>query len=268
FVSVFTNTGGGNFNSSGFVPGGEPFAVAAGDFNGDGRTDLAVPAATGAVFNLNLFSGGPGGLVSGAIYVGPAFSPLHAADVNGDGHPDLVGALFMANAESGLLNNGDGTFPAPFLVNNPGVSLSSQATADFNGDGIPDRALASGQVQLGLGDGNDADVTNVLAGSGVAAADVDGNGTQDLLVGSTNFPAGKVALLINSPGYDNRTGGAVGFTVSVAPQVTAGANVSFTVTAVDASGNPVPGFLGTVDLDNTAPGSTSLGLLGQYTFTT
>jgi hypothetical protein len=86
-------------------------------------------------------------------------------------------------------------------------------------------------------------------------------------VGSPAFPPGKVALLLNSPGWDNRTGGATGFTVSVAPQVTAGANVSVTVTAVDALGNPVPGFLGTVDLDNSAPGSTSLGLVGQYTFT-
>src|SRR5262249_54448113 len=40
-----------------------------------------------------------------------------------------------------------------------------------------------------------------------------------------------------------------------------------TVTAVDALGNPVPGFLGTVDLDFTPAGSTALNLLGQYTFT-
>src|SRR5262249_56016866 len=101
--------------------------------------------------------------------------------------------------ERGLVKEGDGTFPAPFLVNNPGVSLSSQATADFNGDGIPDRALASGQVQLGLGDGNYGDVTNVLAGSGVAAADVDGNGTQDPPVGSTHFPPRKIPLPLHHP---------------------------------------------------------------------
>ena len=48
---------------------------------------------------------------------------------------------------------------------------------------------------------------------------------------------------------------------------TAGANASVTVTAVDALGNPVPGFLGTVDLDNTPAGSTALNLSGQYNFT-
>jgi hypothetical protein len=167
---------------------------------------------------------------------------------------------------SALLNNGNGTFPAPTVIANPGAILSSQATADFNGDGIPDKALGNGQVELGLGDGNFGDVITVPSEGGVAAADIDGNGTQDLLVGTPGSPS-NVILLLNSPGWDNRTGGAVGFTVSVAPQVTAGANVAVIVTAVDAAGSPVPGFLGTVDLDDTAHGSTSLGLLQQYTFT-
>src|SRR5262249_23537178 len=77
----------------------------------------------------------------------------------------------------------------------------------------------------------------------------------------------QVAFWPNSPGYDNRTGGAVGFTVSAPTQIAAGDNTSVTVTAVDALGNPVPGFLGTVDLDFTPAGSTALNLLGQYNFT-
>ncbi len=267
-VSAFLNTGGGNFTSSNLAPGGAPFALAAGDFNGDGRADLAVATAAPFGDDVALFSGqAGGGLQAAATYVGPAFGPLNAADLNADGHLDLVGIIPTVSAVSTLLNNGAGTFPAPVLVNNPGVALAAQATADFNGDGIPDLALAGGQVELGLGDGNFGDVTNLFGGSGVAAADVDGNGTPDLLFGSQAFPSGKVALLLNSPGWDNRTGGAVGFTVAVAPQVTAGANVSVTVTAVDASGNAVPDFLGTVDLDDSAPGSTSLKLVGQYTFT-
>jgi hypothetical protein len=76
-----------------------------------------------------------------------------------------------------------------------------------------------------------------------------------------------VAAWFNSPGYDNRTGGAVKFTVSAPTQIAAGDNTSVTVTAVDALGNPVPGFLGTVDLDFTPAGSTALNLAGQYTFT-
>ena len=127
-------------------------------------------------------------------------------------------------------------------------------------------------MQLGLGDGRFGDATTLAfpippGGSTVAAVDADGNGTVDVLVGNATYPTGQVAAWLNSPGYDNRTGGAVGFTVSAPTQIAAGDNASVTVTAVDALGNPVPGFLGTVDLDNTPAGSTALNLAGQYTFT-
>ena len=115
------------------------------------------------------------------------------------------------------LNNGNGTFPAPVEITNPGAILTSQVSADFNGDGIPDLALGNGQVELGLGDGNFGDTIAVPSEGGVAAVDIDGNGTQDLLIGSVGSPSG-VVLMLNSPGWDNRTGGAVGFTVSVAPR--------------------------------------------------
>ncbi len=263
-VSVFMNTGGGNFAvPTGNAFGALPQSLTAADFNGDGRSELAVSFFNShAVLLLSVQAGG--GLQTTAAYVANG-GALTTADLNGDAHPDLAEAVAPmsllnpppANFVSTLLNNGNGTFPAPVVIANPGAVLASQVSADFNGDGIPDKALGSGQVQLGLGDGNFG---------GVAAVDIDGNGTQDLLVGTPGSPSG-VDLLLNSPGWDNRTGGAVGLTVSVAPQVTAGSNVGVIVTAVDAAGNPVPGFLGTVDLDDTAPGSTSLGLLQQYTFT-
>ena len=85
--------------------------------------------------------------------------------------------------------------------------------------------------------------------------------------GWANYPAGQVAAWLNSAGFDNRTGGAVGFIVSAPSQITAGANDSVTVTAVDALGNPVTGFLGTVDLDDTPANSAALNFVGQYTFT-
>jgi FG-GAP-like repeat/FG-GAP repeat len=260
-VSVFTNSGSGNFAAASFsfATGGAGL-LAAGDFNGDGATDLAA--------GPNILNGQTGtGLQAGARYALPLTSPV-AADFNGDGHIDLAGAV--GNAIEPWLNNGDGTFPAPTFIPAAGVTLGSQATADFNGDGIPDLVTAStGRVQLGLGDGRFGDPTTLSfpAGSTVAAVDADGNGTTDVLVSSPSYPTGQVAAWLNSPGYDNRTGGAVGFTVSAPIQIAAGSNTSVTVTAVDALGNPVPGFLGTVDLDNTPAGSTALNLSGQYTFT-
>ncbi len=271
-VSVLTNTGGGSFSTATISLGnGEAGAPAAGDFNGDGITDLAVPTTTTLInvpgfSGVKVFDGHAGvGLQATTTYVQRIDFSV-GGDFNGDGHADLVGVA--SDLIEPWLNNGNGTFPLPSLVPAAGAALSSQATADFNGDGIPDLVTA-GQVKLGLGDGRFGDTTilPLLPNSTVAAVDADGNGTVDVLVGNPGYPTGQVAEWLNSPGYDNRTGGAVGFTISAPQQVAAGANVSVTVTAVDALGNPVAGFLGTVDLDNTPAGSTALNLSGQYTFT-
>ena len=151
-----------------------------------------------------------------------------------------------------LLDSGGGAFPAAHVVANPGVTLSSQATADFNGDGIPDRAILGSQgpeIDLGLGDGGFGDPTIIpAAATSVAAADLNGDGRPDLVLGDTLLGS-NVAELLNSPGWDNRTAGAVGFTVSAPQQVSAGGLFSVTVTAVDAAGNLVSGFHGTVNLD-------------------
>jgi hypothetical protein len=272
-VSVLTNTGGGSFSTATLgLGGGEAGAPAAGDFNGDGITDLAVPTTTTLInvpgfSGVKVFDGHAGvGLQAATTYVQRIDFPV-VGDFNGDGHSDLVGVF--GNTIEPWLNNGDGTFPMPKLIPAAGVTLAAQATGDFNGDGIPDLVTAStDQVQLGLGDGRFGDTITLplLPNSTVAAVDADGNGTVDVLAGNPGYPTGQVAEWLNSPGYDNRTGGAVAFTISAPQQATAGANTSVTVTAVDALGNPVPGFLGTVDLDNTPAGSTALNLSGQYTF--
>jgi hypothetical protein len=220
------------------------------------------------------FAGQLNGTFQTTTYLGGVGDILSAADVNGDGALDVVGSGFtpatFPTATAALLNTGGGIFPAARVGPNPGVTLRNQATADFNGDGIADRAVFAGQgleVDLGLGDGSFGDATFIPApADSGAAADVNGDGRPDLILGNAVLGS-DVGVLINSPGWDNRTGGAVGFTVSAPQQVTAGTTFSVTVTAVDAAGNPVPGFLGTVDLDDTPAGSTALNLLGQYTFT-
>jgi hypothetical protein len=132
----------------------------------------------------------------------------------------------------------------------------------------------TGQVELGLSDGRFGDTitlgipsTQFTPPNAIAAVDADGYGTIDVLVSNPSFyGTGQAAVWYNSPGYDNRTGGAVGFGVSAPTQIAAGDNTSVTITAVDALGNPVPGFLGTVDLDFIPAGATALNLASQYTF--
>src|SRR6516164_2262760 len=275
-VNVFTNTGGGNFSASILTlpTGSRTGLLTAGDFNGDGIADLAVPnniALLGT--SVNIFNGQLGnGLQPGITYASGLANPF-AADLNGDGKVDLAGTV--GNAVQPWLNNGTGQFPVPSLLPASGVTFGATASADFNGDGIADTVNANGQVQLGLGDGRFGDLTTLAFPSAalgfpttVAAVDADGNGTTDILVSNgADYPAGQDAAWLNSPGYDNRTGGAVNFVVSAPSQIAAGDNTSVTVTAVDALGNPVPGFLGTVDLDFTPAGSTALNLASQYTFT-
>ena len=73
------------------------------------------------------------------------------ADVNGDGHADLVVAngcqIGSCNngAVSVLLGNGDGTFQPAVSYSSGGQDAISVAIADVNGDGHPDIVVANGQ---------------------------------------------------------------------------------------------------------------------------
>ena len=76
-----------------------------------------------------------------------------AADLNGDGKPDLAGA--GVNSASVMLNNGDGTFRA--RVDYPAAGQTQDVAAgDFNGDGRIDLVLTiyTQQISLSLLTGN------------------------------------------------------------------------------------------------------------------
>src|SRR5262249_39367969 len=235
-LTIFSNTKGGNFSASLVsISPGNTGPVTAGDFNGDGITDLFT---TGKVFDGRA-AAAPQLVTTYAIGL---VSPV-AADLNGDGHLDLVRVL--GNAVQPWLNNGDGTFPAPSFISSAGVTFALQANADFNGDGIPDLVSTNGQVALGLGDGRFGDTVTLPLpfGSFVAAVDADGNGTMDVLANGQGVPAGQAEAWFNSPGYDNRTGGAVGFVVSAPPQNAARDNTSLTRTPLHAPRSPPPRVL-------------------------
>jgi DNA-binding CsgD family transcriptional regulator len=90
-----------------------PNSVAVGDFNGDGKSDLAVVNANSNEVSIMLGNGD--GTFQPAASYGTGSPPVAIAvgDFNGDGMPDL--AVVNANSIDILimLGNGDGTFQEP-----------------------------------------------------------------------------------------------------------------------------------------------------------
>jgi hypothetical protein len=194
--------------------GVEPWAVVTGDFNGDGRPDLAV--ANSASNSVSILRGNANGTFLAAQHFATGGRPVSLAvgDFNGDGKLDLVTADADWSAVSVLLGNGNGTLQAAtnFVVNS-GVTPTSVAVGDFNGDGKLDLAVGSnitvqyagdfivGDVLLGHGDGSFgapisvfADGIGINGGVSVTAADFNGDGKSDFAMAS---PVGYGAVYLS-----------------------------------------------------------------------
>jgi hypothetical protein len=185
---------------SAFGAGTNPDSAAVGDFNGDGKLDLAV--ANEGSDNVSILLGNGDGTFQAAVDYGAGTDPDSVAvgDFRGNGKLDLVVANYYSNNVSILLGNGDGTFQAAV---NYGVSApTSVAVGDFNGDGKLDLAVAnvfSVSVLLGNGDGTFQAAVNYGAGAEpawVAVGDFNGDGKLDLAV--ANVATGNVSVLLGN----------------------------------------------------------------------
>jgi uncharacterized protein (TIGR03437 family) len=200
-VEVFLNQGQGTFLApkSFAVPAGA-VALTAGDFNGDGKPDLAVVTSSapeeGTQDSVLIFLGNGDGTFSPPVSyrAGPFANDVVAGDFNGDGKLDLA-IVNLGNSGnpptplgpasvSLLLGKGDGTFSAG--PSTPVAGLLNIAVGDFNRDGILDLAAETEfglAIVLGRGDGSFGPPTLYPAALGsIVVADLNADNIPDLIV--------------------------------------------------------------------------------------
>ena len=241
-ISVVLANGDGSFRPGPTIalpvplPGGYPTGIVAGDFNRDGRIDLAVvetcgmssqcfpvaePQGNGVI--AILLGNGDGTFAPGqTLATGRVPYALATADFNNDGLLDLVVANSGDSTVSVFMGSGDGEFaPTTLLPPFSGTTPLAISVGDFDGDGALDLAVAnSGEntVAILINQGcpkvsptqcTFAPVLNsVPVGAGpaaIATADLNGDGALDLAVADSNG-ASVTILLGNGAGAFQRIG--------------------------------------------------------------
>ena len=194
-----------------------PDGVAAADVNGDGRLDLisasygfrwGLPGDPGGWNNTLtvLTNNGSGGFGANAtLIIGHGPTAVAAADVNGDGKPDLISANETDNNLTVLTNSGGGGFGSHTTLP-VGSRPHGLAATDVNGDLTLDLICVNAgenslTVLTNLGDGHFAFSATLQVGSeplAVAAADVNRDGMPDLI--SANKNDDTLTVLTNNGG--------------------------------------------------------------------
>jgi len=217
-----------------FEAGSAPQSLSVGDFNADGRPDLAVVNFDSKDVSVLLGKSDGTFTLQSRFAVGDAPRFVTVVDFNRDGFADLlVSRAFITTCSCGvtegdcrdvcpvyapgditvLVGNGQGSFAAQGKIS-AGDDPHEIAVGDFNRDGITDLAVAnslyctghpgcdrySGNgvfVLLGRHNGSFAAGVRYAAGNDpetVALGDFNGDGVQDLA--TANFLSGDVSLLL------------------------------------------------------------------------
>lgn len=222
-VALVLGTAPGQFASSRLFPVLEPpyvlgsfiggnavgnYPMTLGDFNNDGRPELAVLASFNRVGLMPIAADGSLGAVKTGIHV-PTPHPngikILSADFDRDGNLDVV--WIGVSGLTFAYGDGAGQFTNPvFISPTPGAAFSNIALGDFNSDGFPDVAayMTSPAVNIYLSTGGGRTFTlvpgNALSAAaqtsvhGLLVADFNGDGMPDVVVNEgfhlTSQPSG------------------------------------------------------------------------------
>ncbi len=182
-----------------------------GDFNGDGKTDLAINAMANLPFQIYL-SNGDGTFSPGAQY--PHTGRMLVADVNHDGKADIVLYSFGSPLQV-LLGNGNATFKSP-IAGPPEIAFGGFSgrlvAGDFSGNGNlglvgnpPSGTTLSGAIVM-AGNGHGTFQPPIVYGVGgvfsnrIVTADFNSDGIRDFALPGMGGPSGTfVSLYLSVP---------------------------------------------------------------------
>ena len=301
-VFVLLGNGDGTFNAPVEYDSGGIFgtSVAIADLNDDGHPDLVVANVCQyandclqSVVGV-LLGKGNGTFQPPVVYGSGGYyaNSVAIADLNGDGHPDLVAVSQCYDTQcdpssggpaSVLLGNGDGSFQPAVDYGSGGGSPVSVGIADLNDDGRPDLAVVKSSsngndkvgILLGNGDGTFQSPVSYPSGgygaTAVAIGDLNGDGKLDLAVSNdfnnpTTYGFGTVGVLLGNGNGTFQT--AVSFTTAE--------YLSNSVAIADVNGDGKPDLLvadycegvnGNCPSDNTLAGTVGV-LLNNTPFCT
>ena len=198
YVTVFLGTAGGALvrawesGTSQLTARG----LARGDFDGDGRTDIAVAVADNRASVMVFYGGGDGTFAQPLLLPTLSDDPmlsdgtasLATGDLNGDGRDDIIVAREDAANELAVYLSGGDAFASPIRI--PLPSPIDVDVGDVNGDGKLDAVAVnlehgSVSVLLGVGNGTFLPPHTVPLGqtpAWLALADLDGDGRADIAV--------------------------------------------------------------------------------------
>jgi len=177
--------------------------LATGDFNSDGKMDLALQNFNSGDVTVYLGTGNRNFQRHGSYGVGVFLAGLVTGDFDGDGRKDLLAVDGSEDVAVVMLGQGDGSFAT--FASHPTLAFP-ELVADLNSDGKED-LLANDRdgglyLSVGVGDGSfyPEQVLQRIGGSSMVVADFNGDGTNDMATNTITGYFSEEGVVLVYPG--------------------------------------------------------------------